>query len=146
MNLTSVDGDGDCEYALLVDEDSYIKGRLSIDAHNVSVPVTLMWTLTSNDTPYCCQRAYLVNLELDMGNGTSMESRGCFLDGRYEGNPYLYNGCEDREECARCPYSCDYMIMYLVHGLIRFSNLTCSQNPVWYESKSSSLGITLGNI
>ncbi|KAD7478357.1 hypothetical protein E3N88_01493 [Mikania micrantha] len=97
MNVTGLSGDGGCGYGFLVDEDSYVNGRFSVAVNNAVVPVSLLWTITSSDTPLFCCFGYLDirYLELNTGNGTSVKSLKCpFPYNIYKGNPYLYNGCE----------------------------------------------------
>ncbi|KAI3798465.1 hypothetical protein L1987_33742 [Smallanthus sonchifolius] len=55
-----------------------------------------------------------MNLELDMGNGSLVESQKCSRHIGFKGNPFLYDECEVIEDCARCPYSssCNYDIIY----------------------------------
>ncbi|KAD7478354.1 hypothetical protein E3N88_01490 [Mikania micrantha] len=55
MNVTGLGGDGGCGYGFLVDEDSYINRSFSVGVNNASVPVSLLWTLTSSDTLNCCR-------------------------------------------------------------------------------------------
>ncbi|KAK9062313.1 hypothetical protein SSX86_019499 [Deinandra increscens subsp. villosa] len=153
MNVTAgLGGDGGaCGYAMLVDGDSYVKESFNVSRNNAFVPVSLMWTFTSSDMLLCCQRGRpLRNLELDTGNSTSVESRKCTLSNLYKGNPYLYDGCEEREECARCPddFTCVYDALYDGDGLSRFTNFTCQ--PTYrcvlgcIGSKSSNMGVILG--
>ncbi|KAK1410802.1 hypothetical protein QVD17_37342 [Tagetes erecta] len=142
MNLTSMDGDGSCGYAFLVDEDSYVKGSFSI---NASVPVSLMWTLTSNDALSCCRSQIPMHLELHVSNGAKVKSRRCYLELLDVGNPYLLYGCEEREECAGCAL-CDYDLVYDSEGSSRLSNFSCmayDAPPLGFESKSS-MGVILG--
>ncbi|KAK1410804.1 hypothetical protein QVD17_37344 [Tagetes erecta] len=152
MNLTRLGDGGGCGYAFLVNEDSFVNRSFFVAANNASVPVSLMWTLTSSDTRYCCEvGAFQPRIvELKMGNDTLVKSQKCSLYTNYEGNPYLYNGCKEIEECARCPYGtyCDYDIIYDGDGLISgINNFTCppsGSNYINYGSKSSSMGVILG--
>ncbi|KAJ0656683.1 putative wall-associated receptor kinase, galacturonan-binding domain-containing protein [Helianthus annuus] len=145
MNLTGLHGTGDCGYGFLVDENSYLRGRFSVAAKKASVPISLTWILTSSDIQDCCQgTGSPFNLELNMGDGTSVHTQKCFPGLRYVGNPYLSYGCEVREECARCPYNCYYDTIYEDDGSSRLTNFTCTPTyPMSSENKSS---IAMGNI
>ncbi|MFS8009254.1 putative wall-associated receptor kinase, galacturonan-binding domain-containing protein [Helianthus anomalus] len=145
MNLTGLDGARGCGYGFLVDEISYLRGRFSVAAEKASVPISLTWILTSSDIQDCCQGAgFPRNLELNMGDGTSVHTQKCFPGLRYVGNPYLSYGCEVREECARCPNNCYYGTIYEDDGSSRLTNFTCPPAyPMSFEKKSS---IAIGNI
>ncbi|KAK1410850.1 hypothetical protein QVD17_37391 [Tagetes erecta] len=142
INLMGVGGNGGCGYAFLVDDDSYLLGRFSVQsvaANNSSVvPMALMWTLPHSTTLICCRGAAdHMNMELDTGNGTSIDSQKCSRHIGYKGNPYLSDGCEVIEDCASCPYStsCNYDIIYGGDGSsTKVINFTCGPN------RSSSLG------
>ncbi|KAI3794628.1 hypothetical protein L1987_37261 [Smallanthus sonchifolius] len=84
-----------------------------------------------------------------MANGTSVESRKCSLS-TLKGNPYLYDGCEESEECARCSSNynsyCNYDIIYDGDGSSRSSNFRCisyNLDHISFGSKSS-MGVILG--
>ncbi|KAM0005076.1 putative wall-associated receptor kinase, galacturonan-binding domain-containing protein [Helianthus debilis subsp. tardiflorus] len=148
-NVTGLGGDGVCGSAFLVDQDSYVKRNFSVAANNGYVPVSLMWTLTYSDTLQCCRRERPLNLELKMGNGTSIESLKCSLFLPDEGNPYLSYGCEEREECARCYDTyCAYDTIYDDDGSRRLTNITCApyRGPSFDIGSKSPTGVILGNI
>ncbi|KAJ0703406.1 putative protein kinase RLK-Pelle-WAK family [Helianthus annuus] len=98
INLTGLGRDGGCGYAFLVDVDSYLKGRFSIQsvaANDALIPMALMWTLPHSTTLNCCRGAAdHMNVELDTGNGTFVETQKCSRHKGYKGNPYLFDGCE----------------------------------------------------
>ncbi|KAJ0468341.1 putative protein kinase RLK-Pelle-WAK family [Helianthus annuus] len=98
INIAGVGRDGGCAYAFLLDEDSYLKQTFSVQsvaANNAYVPMSLMWTFPRNATLSCCRGASdHMNMELDTGNGTFVESQKCSRHIGYKGNPYLTDGCE----------------------------------------------------
>ncbi|KAJ0468342.1 putative protein kinase RLK-Pelle-WAK family [Helianthus annuus] len=98
INLTGLGRDGGCGYAFLVDVDSYLKGGFSIQsvaANDALIPMALMWTLPHSTTLNCCRGAAdHMNVELDTGNGTFVETQKCSRHKGYKGNPYLFDGCE----------------------------------------------------
>ncbi|KAI3794666.1 hypothetical protein L1987_37299 [Smallanthus sonchifolius] len=89
-----------------------------------------------------------MNLELDRGNGSLVESQKCSRHIGFKGNPFLYDGCEVIEDCARCPYSssCNYDIIYGGDwSSTKVINFTCGPNlsPTRFGSKLS-MGVILG--
>lgn len=85
--------DGVCGSAFLVDEVLYSAGRSSMVANYSFVPISLRWTLVEEDvTGTTCPR--MVREELDLGNGTLVESYKCSCSAVEEGSPYLDNGCQ----------------------------------------------------
>ncbi|KAJ0485525.1 putative protein kinase RLK-Pelle-WAK family [Helianthus annuus] len=152
INLTGLGRDGDCGYAFLVDVDSYLKGGFSIQsvaANDALIPMALMWTLPHSTTLNCCRGAAdHMNVELDTGNGTFVETQKCSRHKGYKGNPYLFDGCEVIEDCASCPdhASCNYDIIYGGDGSsVKVINFSCGPNlsPTSFGSKSS-MGVILG--
>ncbi|XP_042755176.1 wall-associated receptor kinase-like 1 [Lactuca sativa] len=150
MDLTGLEtqgGDGGCGYAFLVDENSYVEGRLA--ESNFYVPISLQWTLAEAefDQIQCCHLR--VRLKLDLGNGTSIASWKCSVPQSrpIKGNPYLSSGCEVTEECSRCGANngfCYYEEIY-DGELVRGWNFTCGHFPPTTGSKSrSSMGVILG--
>ncbi|KAI3794654.1 hypothetical protein L1987_37287 [Smallanthus sonchifolius] len=88
-----------------------------------------------------------MNLELDTGNGSLVESQKCSRHIGFKGNPFLYDGCEVIEDCARCPYSssCNYDIIYGGDwSSTKVINFTCGPNlsPTRFGSKLS-VGVIL---
>ncbi|KAJ0485521.1 putative protein kinase RLK-Pelle-WAK family [Helianthus annuus] len=151
INIAGVGRDGGCAYAFLLDEDSYLKQTFSVQsvaANNAYVPMSLMWTFPHNATLSCCRGASdHMNMELDTGNGTFVESQKCSRHIGYKGNPYYSDGCEVIEDCASCPdSSCNYDIIYIGDGSsTKVTNFTCRPNvsPTGFGSKSS-MGVILG--
>ncbi|KAL9995444.1 putative protein kinase RLK-Pelle-WAK family [Helianthus debilis subsp. tardiflorus] len=151
INVTGLGRDGGCGYAFLVDVNSYLKGSFSIQsvaANDALIPMSLMWTLPHNTTLNCCQGAAdHMNVELDMGNSTFVESQRCSRHIGYKGNPYLFDGCEVIEDCASCPgASCNYDIIYGGDGSNpKVINFSCGPNlsATRFGSKSST-GVILG--
>ncbi|KAI7756674.1 hypothetical protein M8C21_017551 [Ambrosia artemisiifolia] len=158
LNLTDMErlgGDGACTSALFVDKDSYLEGRFSIrDDNNSYVPISLLWTLSDSDYEQinCCYTSS--RLEVDMGNGTSVNSWKCIYSEyrESEGNVYLIDGCQDasykNEECRRCRSRqgyCYYVPIYGVDGLLAKKNFTCSERfYAGYHESKSSLAVILG--
>ncbi|KAD7478300.1 hypothetical protein E3N88_01436 [Mikania micrantha] len=151
INIMGSGGDGGCGYAFLVDDDSYLLGSFSVQSvasRNASVPMSLMWTLPHSTALNCCREAAdHMNMELDTGNGSSVESQKCSRHIGYKGNPYLSDGCEVIEDCASCPYaSCNYDIIYGGDGSsTKVINFSCGPNvsPTSLGSKSS-MGVIIG--
>ncbi|KAK9050695.1 hypothetical protein SSX86_030336 [Deinandra increscens subsp. villosa] len=153
LNVTGLGGDGSCRSALLVDKNSYVEGRYSVEKDNSFVPISLLWTLSDDDFEpgSCCYSSCKV--EVDLGNGTSVSSWKCVngLYTVYEGNPYLRDGCEVTEECTECMKSgvgyCSYDPKYGVDGLLTKNYFTCVPRiPYGYNERKSSLGVILGYI
>ncbi|KAJ0639063.1 hypothetical protein HanHA300_Chr00c0006g0681241 [Helianthus annuus] len=98
INLTGLGRDGGCGYAFFVEIDSYQKGSFSIQsiaANDALIPMALMWTLPHSTRLNCCRGAAdHMNVELDTGNGTFVETQKCFRHKGYKGNPYFFDGCE----------------------------------------------------
>ncbi|KAM0038297.1 putative protein kinase RLK-Pelle-WAK family [Helianthus debilis subsp. tardiflorus] len=151
INLTGLGRDGGCGYAFLVEVDSYQKGSFSIQsvaANDALIPMALMWTLPHSTTLNCCRGAAdHMNVELDTGNGTFVETQKCSRHRGYKGNPYLFDGCEVIEDCASCPgASCNYDIIYGGDGSsVKVINFSCGPNlsPSSFGSKSS-MGVIIG--
>ncbi|KAJ0485184.1 putative protein kinase RLK-Pelle-WAK family [Helianthus annuus] len=151
INLTGLGRDGGCGYAFFVEIDSYQKGSFSIQsvaANDALIPMALMWTLPHSTRLNCCRGAAdHMNVELDTGNGTFVETQKCFRHKGYKGNPYLFDGCEVIEDCASCPgASCNYDIIYGGDGSsVKVINFSCGPNlsPSSFGSKSS-MGVIIG--
>ncbi|KAD7478392.1 hypothetical protein E3N88_01528 [Mikania micrantha] len=133
MNLTRLDrqagGYGGCRSAFLVDKNSSDDTFVVRDGS--FVPVSLLWTLSDLDKHKvtCCD-ALNGGLVVDTGNGTTLNTWKCSRDYRpFEGSPYLIDGCQDTEECAKCKLDngryCDYTRIYDVDGLAKEWNFTC---------------------
>ncbi|PWA93521.1 wall-associated kinase family protein [Artemisia annua] len=127
--LVSQGGDKACGSAFLVDKNLYVKGRFS---DNAFMPVSLLWTLNDldHDKVSCCDNYEGLKVEVDLGNGTSIDTWKCYYYKSLTGNPYLFNGCYDAEECKRCEDNggyCDYENIYDVDGLFNKWNITCRE-------------------
>ncbi|KAM0038696.1 putative wall-associated receptor kinase, galacturonan-binding domain-containing protein [Helianthus debilis subsp. tardiflorus] len=104
MNLTGaerVGGDRTCRSALFIDKDSYLKrrkSRQSVAEGDSYLPISLLWTLSDGDQASCCYyRRFKV--QVDMNNGTSMDSWKCPYSTDFwklEGNTYLRDGCHGK--------------------------------------------------
>ncbi|KAL8193893.1 hypothetical protein R6Q57_026135 [Mikania cordata] len=131
MNLTLLErhgGDGGCGSAFLVDKNSSDDPFVVRDGS--FVPVSLLWTLSDLDKHKvnCCATLD-GGLVVDTNNGTTLITWKCSRDYRpFEGSPYLIDGCQDTEECAKCKDDkgyCDYTRIYDVDGLAKEWNFTC---------------------
>ncbi|GJZ90570.1 kinase RLK-Pelle-WAK family protein [Tanacetum coccineum] len=131
MNVTglvSQNGDRACGSAFLVDKNSYGKGRFS---GNARIAVSLLWTLGDLDYDHvtCCNYNGKSRVIVDLGNGTSVDTWKCYHDKPLNGNPYLFNGCYDTEECTRCKDNggfCYNEEKYSVDGLATKWRQTCT--------------------
>ncbi|KAJ9541349.1 hypothetical protein OSB04_027855 [Centaurea solstitialis] len=128
--------------AFLVDENSYAKG-ISVSGQSIaSVPISLTWTLRDGDFGSneltCCQLAMPILLNLDLADGTSMESWKCLSDNQpLAGNLYLEFGCDVNQECARCKKGggyCFYDVIYNGDGFVSRWNFSCSSPAYPYSS------------
>ncbi|GKE82639.1 hypothetical protein Tco_1552639, partial [Tanacetum coccineum] len=155
MNVSSLVSQGRdkaCGSAFLVDKNSYVKGRFS---DNTFMPVSLLWTLgdLDYDKVSCCDNNGL-KVEVDLGNGTSVDTWKCYYYKSHTGNPYLFTGCydTDSEECERCEDNggyCDYESIYDVDGLFNRWNITCKEYMIIEDLRPthvirSYLGAILG--
>ncbi|KAL8239795.1 hypothetical protein R6Q59_016362 [Mikania micrantha] len=147
MNLTSLQGhggDGGCGSAFLVDKNSSDDQFVVRDGS--FVPVSLLWTLSELDMQQvtCCA---MLNegLLVDTSNGTTLNTWKCSNNYRYyyqrpfEGSPYLIDGCQDTEECAKCKvgkdHYCQYTRIYDVDGLAKEWNFTCQYYRYYDDTK-----------
>ncbi|KAD7478386.1 hypothetical protein E3N88_01522 [Mikania micrantha] len=149
MNLTRLErqgGDGGCGSAFLVDKNSSDEPFVVRDGS--FVPVSLLWTLADSEQVTCCDYRMTKRLKVDMHNGTTVDTWKCYYDYYYyhnnrpfEGSPYLIDGCQDTEECAKCEvdkdYSCDYTRIYDVDGLAKEWNFTCGYQGHFDNTKLS---------
>ncbi|PWA56713.1 protein kinase-like domain-containing protein [Artemisia annua] len=135
MNLTGferLDGNRACGSAFLVDKNSYDEVRFSGKSF---IPTSLFWTLGYLDLKQvnCCNTAYMNNRTVDLSNGNSVDTLKCSYYKPSNGNPYLFDGCQDTEECARCMGNgtgyCDYERIYDIDGLFNKWNFTCHTYP-----------------
>ncbi|PWA44632.1 wall-associated receptor kinase [Artemisia annua] len=133
VNLTGLErlnGDRACGSAFLVDKNLYDEVRFSGKSF---IPTSLLWTLGHLDLKQvnCCNTAYMDTRTVDLSSGTSVDTLKCSMDNRpLNGNPYLFDGCYDTEECARCMgngrgYYCHYKETYDIDGLFNKWNFTC---------------------
>nr|GFB63331.1 wall-associated receptor kinase-like 2 [Tanacetum cinerariifolium] len=91
---------------------------------------SLLWTLgdLDYDKVSCCDNNGL-KVEVDLGNGTSVDTWKCYYYKSHTGNPYLFTGCyEETKECKRCANNggyCDYESIHDVDGLFNRWTITC---------------------
>ncbi|PWA73643.1 protein kinase-like domain-containing protein [Artemisia annua] len=136
VNLTGLErlgGNRACGSAFLVDKNSYDEVRFSGKSF---IPTSLLWTLADYKQLSCCKKYTGHRRTVDLSNGTSVDTLKCWSDdGPLNGNPYLFDGCYDTEECARCKdngsgisASCHYEKTYDIDGLFNKWNLTCEDD------------------
>ncbi|KAJ0693936.1 putative protein kinase RLK-Pelle-WAK family [Helianthus annuus] len=108
INITRQAGDDRaCGSAFLMDENSYVKGTFS-EENSSYVPISLLWTLSEDDINNVSCYYSPGTLEVDLGNRTTMKSWKCqffefFSNYNFpQGNPYVGDGLNDTEDCARC--------------------------------------------
>ncbi|KAJ9541313.1 hypothetical protein OSB04_027819 [Centaurea solstitialis] len=115
--------------AFLVDKkSSYDEGNFSsvgVDDHDHPyVPVSLFWTLTGSDIneQSCCQKGVeFSSFTLPLTDGNSVNSSTCSnVDEKYEGNPFLRDGC-DGTYVRRVFVSIYY---FSIMCFVRFFNMT----------------------
>ncbi|KAD7478387.1 hypothetical protein E3N88_01523 [Mikania micrantha] len=130
MNLTRLEGhggDGGCGSAFLLDKNSSDDPFVVRDGS--FVPVSLLWTLSDLDKhKVTCCSTLNGGLVVDTNNGTPLNTWKCSYYRPFEGSPYLTDGCQDTEKCAKCEVDngyCDYTRIYDVDGLAKEWNFTC---------------------
>ncbi|XP_071733944.1 wall-associated receptor kinase-like 2 [Rutidosis leptorrhynchoides] len=137
-----IGGDKPCMSAFFVDENSYGgEGSFGSISDNF-VPVSLYWTLS--DVEYensrCCYDYHDRTIVVG-SNGTEVYYHMCYQPQGYEGNPYLIDGCDVGEQCARCRQNggyCDYSYPNQV--------LNCTHYPPYDVNPAHKLklGVILG--
>ncbi|PWA87716.1 wall-associated kinase family protein [Artemisia annua] len=150
--LEWLDGDRACGSVFLVDKNLYDEVRFSAKSF---IPTSLLWTLGYLDLKQrdCCYTTKMGKRTVDLSNGTSVDTLKCWsYYYPLNGNPYLFDGCEDTEECARCMGNgtgyCDYERIYDVDGLFNKWNLTChtwTHEETDADSRVPDVVITIGN-
>ncbi|KAD7478385.1 hypothetical protein E3N88_01521 [Mikania micrantha] len=149
VNLTRLErqsGDGGCGSAFLVDKN--LSNDPFVVRNGSFVPVSLLWTLADSDQVMCCHYGMTKRLKVDTRNGATMDTWKCsneYYNYNYnnyrpfEGSPYLIDGCQDTEECAKCEvvkdYYCDYTRIYDVDGLTKEWNFTCGYHGHYDDTK-----------
>ncbi|GKE80958.1 kinase RLK-Pelle-WAK family protein, partial [Tanacetum coccineum] len=155
VNLTRLErlngSDESCGSAFLVDERSF--SSQSIALTDDFGPISLVWTLTERDyynksSPDDLYNAICELQIVDLSNNTWLTSRKCACSNvTQEGNPYLPNGCEEREDCIRCEQtggSCVYQAVNYEFGVRPLSIMTCEHYPDAFGRNKTSLGVILG--
>ncbi|XP_078166911.1 putative wall-associated receptor kinase-like 16 [Carex rostrata] len=114
-NNSDVSSFGQCSYAVLIEEDSfnfstsYITTSSFLDDNNGTVPLVVDWAIGNetcmvaqrNRTSYAC-----VSSNSRCDNSTNGPGYFCSCEEGYEGNPYLYDGCIDIDECQQNKSTC----------------------------------------
>ncbi|CAI9271818.1 unnamed protein product [Lactuca saligna] len=100
--LQRLDGGGHCGSAFLVDETYADYWYEDYGVKNKSfIPISLMWTLKNDEIPNCWEGNFR-RPSLDLGNGSNVYYMKCYCGFGREGNPYLYNQCQESERCKEC--------------------------------------------
>ncbi|KAM0038308.1 putative protein kinase RLK-Pelle-WAK family [Helianthus debilis subsp. tardiflorus] len=125
---------GGCGSAFLVDATSYVP---FISMNTSFSPVSLLWTLTASDQVTCCYERDPDTLEVDMFNGTLVNSPKCAWD-RQGANPYLSDGCINGLETPNwakkgCREKCGDVILPYPFGI----GASCSINK-WFNVDCNS--------
>ncbi|KAL8246552.1 hypothetical protein R6Q59_007768 [Mikania micrantha] len=93
-------GEG-CGSGFLVDETSYNQGSWNTTSFNI--PVSFRWTLSYSDTFTCCDKYPFQIGQVNMLNGTTLNTRECRIFSSLGENPFLIDGCKDDDtECRKC--------------------------------------------
>ncbi|KAJ0703095.1 putative protein kinase RLK-Pelle-WAK family [Helianthus annuus] len=149
INLTDLEmqgENGDCGSAALVDKTSYDEGRVSF-RDNSSIPVSLVWTLTSKDFDHvtCCHNRTEIKRKVVHFNGTALDTWICYQRSVLD-NPYLIDGCEEYD-CRNCTNRggyCNYDYIYDVDGSLFSLDFSCVGEKTKQSKRTMSLGVILG--
>ncbi|KAM0038306.1 hypothetical protein Hdeb2414_s0013g00413341 [Helianthus debilis subsp. tardiflorus] len=148
INLTDLEmqgENGDCGSAALVDKTSYDEGRVSF-RDNSSIPVSLVWTLTSKDFDHvtCCHNRTEIKRKVVHFNGTALDTWICNQRSVLD-NPYLIDGCEEYD-CRNCTNRggyCNYDYIYDVDGSLFSLDFSCVGEKTKQSKRTMSLGVIL---
>ncbi|KAL7613047.1 hypothetical protein Lser_V15G06664 [Lactuca serriola] len=148
--LQRLDGGGHCGSAFLVDETYVDYWYEDYGVKNKSfIPISLMWTLKNDEIPNCWEGNFR-RPSLDLGNGSNVYYMKCYCGFGREGNPYLYNQCQESERCKECRDSgriCQYDEGY-ADDLDYRGNFFCVYPSVYSTQdlarSKSPIGVILG--
>ncbi|XP_078166916.1 wall-associated receptor kinase 5-like [Carex rostrata] len=115
FNNSGVSSFSPCSYAVLIEADSFNFSTAYITTtdfwydNNGQVPVVVDWAIGNetctvaqrNSTSYAC-----VSSNSRCVNSANGPGYFCSCEEGYEGNPYLYGGCTDIDECRQNKSSC----------------------------------------
>nr|XP_043631122.1 wall-associated receptor kinase-like 2 [Erigeron canadensis] len=138
-----------CGSAFVMDTSSYFNPSRSIAREDTFVPISLLWTLSQNDSHKvtCCPFQSMDKVIVNLGNGIPLDSRKCTSNVYYEGNPYIEDGCDVNDEgCANCTRNggyCSSDPIYNIDGSVYKPNYHCKYFPN-YKQRKSLLGVILG--
>ncbi|KAF3322249.1 putative wall-associated receptor kinase-like 16 [Carex littledalei] len=115
-NNSFVSSFGQCSYAVLIEADSfnfstaYITTTNFFDDNNGKVPVVVDWAI-GNETCMVAQHNNSTSYACVSSNSRCVDSTNgpgyfCSCEEGYKGNPYLYGGCTDIDECQQNKSSC----------------------------------------
>ncbi|PWA59153.1 wall-associated kinase family protein [Artemisia annua] len=149
---------GGCGSAFLVNQDLYdeysISRQSSAGEGSSYVLTSLLWTLPDRDKDQltCCGGYTPSRRNINLGNGTSVDTWKCQYVNEFAGNPYLVDRCaarddlyESTEESARCKNRgghCSNERIYDIDDSSYKDNLICFGAN---ESKTP-LGVILGKV
>ncbi|KAL8246534.1 hypothetical protein R6Q59_007750 [Mikania micrantha] len=149
INMISLEGDGVCGSAFLVDETSNTFSEPYISNNDPFTPVLLLWTLTNSDQITCCDGHAPDRRKVDVFNGIPLDTLKCDLQERMSllvDNPYLKDGCKH----YGCPDKCKNPRIHLkVLGVdleyqtvtVGTPRITDCKNPV--RNSSEIMGVEL---
>ncbi|KAJ9677116.1 hypothetical protein PVL29_022223 [Vitis rotundifolia] len=121
---------GNCSYAFLSVRDWFANNisNPAISTNSGFAPLVMFWEMETGSLGRC------YSLNLDWQSETAIDS--CSCERRYEGNPFLPNGCQVVEACANCSI--------LDCGMIGAEYQCFPSNRMAKELKAMILGLSIG--
>ncbi|CAL4892405.1 unnamed protein product [Urochloa decumbens] len=110
-NHTSVLGFSPCDYAFLVDKDSYTFRTADLKMNtNTMMPVWLDWAIRDNlscdEAKKKAESYACVSTNSECHDSSNGPGYVCNCSMGYQGNPYVASGCTDINECEHKEYPC----------------------------------------